>query len=389
MKAVILSAGEGQRLRPFTVMKPKVMLKVANKPILEYVVDALRDSGIRDITMVVGYKKESIMDYFGDGRNFGVRIEYIFQKQQLGTAHALKQAEDNLRGDFLVLPGDNIIDADTVKRVLSTGKYAIAYKVIQNPAKYGMLIAEKGVLKRIVENSGDAGSNLVNTGIYYLDESIFDFIGNEVNLPEVINSMIESGYDFKVVEGNIWLDAVYPWDLLRLNELAMNFRGRNLSGKVERNAVILGDVMIGEGTHIRAGAYIKGPAIISKNCEIGANSFIAPSTSIGENSRIEEFCRIENSIIGDNVVIGAGSYIKDSVIDSGTVIEPRTTVISERAEMRVEGEIHEIKGGAFIGEGCSIGAGCIIRGGTIIGNFSQISPLKLIQGRIPDNSKVL
>ncbi|NOY10516.1 MAG: NTP transferase domain-containing protein, partial [Archaeoglobi archaeon] len=100
MKAVILAAGEGQRLRPFTVSKPKVMIKVGNKPILQYVVEALRDSGIMDIVMVVGYRKDRVMSHFGDGKRFGVRVEYAFQEQQLGTAHALKQAENLVSDEF-------------------------------------------------------------------------------------------------------------------------------------------------------------------------------------------------------------------------------------------------------------------------------------------------
>jgi len=104
-QAIILAAGEGQRLRPFTAAKPKVMLPVANKPILEYVVRALAGNNIRDIVLVVGYRKDKVMSYFGDGHDFGVRIRYVEQRQQLGTAHALRQAEDLAAEEFLVISG--------------------------------------------------------------------------------------------------------------------------------------------------------------------------------------------------------------------------------------------------------------------------------------------
>ena len=110
MKAVILAAGEGMRLRPLTVSEPKVMIPVANRPILEYVVEALVGNDIEDIVIVVGYRKERIMSHFEDGKKFGAKIEYVVQEKQLGNAHALACAKDRLSEDFVVLPGDNIVD---------------------------------------------------------------------------------------------------------------------------------------------------------------------------------------------------------------------------------------------------------------------------------------
>ena len=110
MKAVILAAGEGSRLKPFTATRPKVMIPVGNKPILEYVINALQASGIIDIVMIVGYKREKIMDYFQDGHKWGVNITYLEQFQQLGTAHALKQASHIIKDHFLVINGDTVID---------------------------------------------------------------------------------------------------------------------------------------------------------------------------------------------------------------------------------------------------------------------------------------
>ena len=113
-QAIILAAGEGQRLRPFTVTRPKVMLSIADKPILQYVVEALAQNGIRNIVLVVGYRKEQVFDYMGAGERFGVDITYITQETQLGTAHALAQAKEVAEDEFLVLPGDNLIEADTI-----------------------------------------------------------------------------------------------------------------------------------------------------------------------------------------------------------------------------------------------------------------------------------
>ena len=115
-QAIILAAGEGQRLRPFTVSRPKTMLSIAGKPILQYVVESLAENGIRNIVLVVGYRKEEVFDYMGSGDQFGVGITYVTQKKQLGTAHAMAQAREVAEDEFLVLPGDNLIEAETIAR---------------------------------------------------------------------------------------------------------------------------------------------------------------------------------------------------------------------------------------------------------------------------------
>ena len=386
MQAVILAAGEGQRLRPFTANKPKVMIKVANKPILEYVVEALRDAGILDIIMVVGYKRSRIMSYFGNGSKWGVRIEYAVQEKQVGTAHALKQAEKLIRDDeFLVLAGDNIVDSETIKRV--NEPWTLAYKRAEEPSKYGVLIVSSGKVEKIVEKPEEPVSNLVNTGIYCFTPEIFEKI-EEIDLTSVVNSMIEEGYEFRCVEANVWVDIVYPWDIVKVNDFAMSFSGKVLAGKVE-DSKIVGDVSIGKNSIIRGNVYIKGPVVIGENCEIGPNAVIMPSTSIGDNVKIGAFCYVDNSVVGNNVIIAPNSFVRDSVIDSGTKIDPNFVALSDFAEIKVGEEWCKAKAGVFISENCSIGAGVVAKAGTVIGNNVRIAPLKVVSGFIPDDSVVL
>ena len=388
-QAVVLAAGEGQRLRPFTATKPKVMIRVANKPILEYVVSALRAAGIFDIIMVVGYRKERIMDYFGDGSKFGVKIRYAFQNQQLGTAHALKQAESMVHDSFILLPGDNIVDTSTVKSAI-TEPYALVYKKVKEISKYGAVILENGKIKEIVEKPKEEISHLANTGIYSLDGEVFENIGEVTSIVEVLNRMIRQGYRIRGVEcSGKWYDVVYPWDILRVNDLAMEFEGKKVGGKVESGVTIYGNVVIGDGTVIRSGTYIRGPAVIGSNCEIGPNVVVSPSTSIGDNVSIGPFSVISNSVIGDNVKIGSNCYVEDSVIDSGTVVSSHFAVISDEAEVVVGGELHRIKAGVFVGEDCSIGANVSAEPGSVVGNRVRISSLRVLRGSIPDDSRVV
>ncbi len=389
IQAVILAAGEGQRLRPFTANKPKVMIKVANKPVIGYVVEALRDAGIRNIVVVVGYKRSRVMDYLGNGDKFGVEIQYAIQKQQLGAAHALKQAENLVVSDeIVVVSGDNIFDSKTIEEL--DGAWSIAYKVSDEPSKYGVVVMENGILRKVVEKPRATVGNLVNVGIYRFRREIFDFIGEERDMISVLNTMVSAGIRFRCVEAGRWMDIVYPWDILKVNEMAMDFSGKRVAGKVE-NATIVGDVIVGRGSVVLSGSVVRGRVVIGEDCEIGENCVIKPSTSIGDNCTIGAFSYIENSVIGDNVVIAPGSFIVDSVIDRGCRIDSRFTAVSGRAEMKVTEngvELREVRAGTFMGERCEIGSNVTAEPGTVIGNDVRIGTMKVVRGYLPDSSIV-
>ena len=165
MKAVILAAGEGKRLRPFTETMPKVMLPVANKPVLEYVFDAVKNSGIDEIINVVGYKKEVIMEYFKNYED--VDITYVVQDKQLGTAHALLQAKKYINDPFIVLSGDNIIDQSSISKLIKDkSKHSLLIKEHTHPSKYGVVFVKKSILKEIVEKPKGELGKFISTGIY-------------------------------------------------------------------------------------------------------------------------------------------------------------------------------------------------------------------------------
>lgn len=389
-QAVILAAGEGQRLRPLTVLKPKVMIPIAGKPILQYVVEALAVNGVRHIIMVVGYRKEQVQDYFGSGEKLGVEIDYIVQKQQLGTAHALMHAKDAVADRFLVLPGDNIIKSDTIAPLVEAKPSIILVKKQENVSKYGVVTARKGTVEEIVEKPQEATSNLVNTGIYSLDRGMFEFVEEEVELPMVLNSMIARGYEIAAQETDgIWLDVVYPWDILRLNDIALGAVSLSTAGTVEKGVTMKGAVSIGKGTVIRAGSYLVGPLIIGENAEIGPHACIFPATSIGDQVTISPFSQIRNSAIGNGVHIGPGSILEDSIVDRGSVLGGHFTAFSAGAVIEVEGEYHNVHTGTVVGEHCAIEENVTARPGVILGNHSRVSALKLLSGKIPDGSLVV
>jgi len=389
-QAVILAAGEGQRLRPFTVTKPKVMLSIAGKPILQYVIESLAQNGIRNIVLVVGYKKEHVFDYIGLGEQFGVAITYVTQERQVGTAHALAQTRNVVENEFLVLPGDNLIEASTIAQFVAIKPEAVLVKRVDNPARYGVVTVDEGVVKDITEKPKEAKSNIVNTGIYAFTTEIFNLVEAELDIPDVLNKMLAQGYPINAQETDgTWLDAVYPWDILSLNDAVLSQTQANLGGTIEAGVSIKGLVSVGGDTVIRSNSYIVGPIVIGGNCDIGPNVCILPATSIGDNVVISPFSEIKNSVIGDDVNIGPGCIIQESIIDKGCIIKGHFTACSSEADIKVNDEYHLVNIGAMLGEGCSLGNNVVAQPGVIVGNYSQVQALKLISGRLPDRSLVV
>jgi len=388
-QAVILAAGEGQRLRPFTLNRPKAMLSIADKPILQYIIEALAFNGIRNIVIIVGYRKEQVYDYFGSGERCGVNITYVTQVPQLGTAHALLQARDCVNDEFLVLSGDNLIEAPTIARFVQVKPSALLVKRVENPVRYGVVNIEEGEVRDIAEKPVEAKSNLVNTGIYAFTKDIFRFTEDVLDIPDALNNMMAGDQPIAACETDgTWLDVVYPWDVISLNDAVLKNIGPSLGGTIEAGVSIRGNVVVGAGSIVRSGSCIYGPAVIGSGCEIGPQVCVMPSTSIGDNVTISPFSEIRNSVIGDDVAIGPGSIVSDSVIDKGCVLKGRFTALGGPSEVRVSGESPAINVGVIMGEECQVEGNVTAQPGVIIGNYCQVQMMKTLSGRIPDRSLV-
>ncbi|UCE38376.1 MAG: NTP transferase domain-containing protein [Thermoplasmata archaeon] len=397
MKAVILAAGEGTRLRPFTVSKPKVMIPIANRPIIEYCVEALSQNGIKDIVIVVGYKKESIMSHFEDGKKFGVDIKYALQPKPLGTAHALLQAESEIDCDFLVLPGDNLIDPKEVSNLIeSESPNSLLIAESEIPSKYGVIFLEKETVAKIVEKPTEMLSNLISTGIYRFTPAIFDAIKavgekGDQDLTAVVQHMIEKGDTISGIRGiGKWMDAVYPWDILHVNGMAVTDAKMGIAGNIEEGAQLKGQVFIGEESTVRSGAYIVGPVVIGKGCDIGPNVCIYPSTSIGDNVFIQPFSLIRHSVLMNDVQVGSSSMISNSVIGDGVHIGSHFSTNNDEALIKLESGYHGVKDiGAIIGEDSDIGDQVVTSAGAVVGAKCKISSAKKLEGFLPNRSIVM
>jgi UDP-N-acetylglucosamine diphosphorylase / glucose-1-phosphate thymidylyltransferase / UDP-N-acetylgalactosamine diphosphorylase / glucosamine-1-phosphate N-acetyltransferase / galactosamine-1-phosphate N-acetyltransferase len=320
MQAIVLAAGEGSRMRPLTANRPKVMLPVAGKPLLEQIVVRARDAGIDSFVFVVGYGKSSITDHFGDGDSRGVKIDYAVQDKQLGTGHALQAAEHKAQDRFLVLNGDVLPDSDSLKELATSEENAVAAIKVDDPRRYGVFLQEDGYFKTVVEKSENPPSNLANAGIYSLKRSIFDDLRQaplskrgEYELTDGLN-LLAIKEKIRIITLRSWLEVGRPWDILTANDALLRDLQPTVLGEVEPGAVLKGDVSVGKGTVIMAGSYIEGPAIIGENCKIGPNCFIRPTTVLGNDVRVGNAVEVKNSAVMDGTKIGHLSYVGDSVI---------------------------------------------------------------------------
>ena len=399
MRAVILAAGEGTRMRPLTENRPKVMLPIANKPMLERVIDEVKQAGIRDITLIVGYKKESVKDYFGDGSKFGVNIDYITQEKQMGTGHAFGMASRVCEDRFIALNGDILVSSGHLKKLMKRADDAvITVKSVADARPYGVIETSGEKVTRIVEKSPQPPTDLANAGIYLFNPVIFEAIREtklspreEIEITDSIQLLIDSGNSvgYEPLEEE-WLDIGKPWELLTANELALKTLKGNIEGEVEPNATLKGEVSVGKGTIVRNGAYIVGPVIIGENCDIGPNCFIRPSTSIGNKAHIGNAVEVKNSIIMDDTKIGHLSYVGDSVIGSKCNFGAGTKIANLRLDEKTISVI--VKGlktdsgrrklGCIMGDGVHTGIGSLINVGTVIEAGAAIWPGELVKGEV-------
>ncbi len=401
MKAVILAAGEGTRLRPFTATEPKVMIPVANRPILQYVVESLVKNGIDEIVMVVGYRRQRIMSYFGDGDDFGADIEYVIQRKQPpsgGTAHALYQAKDKIEDEFLVLPGDNVISKETVSDLLNNmDDYSLLITKSETPSKYGVVTLEKGgeEIRNLIEKPQRSPSHLISTGICSFPPEIFRYIEetmkeDDYDIPSVIQKVLKDKSVRVIRTEETWIDAVYPWDLLHVNSAALGNVNKSINGQIEERVIIKGNVRIGKGTRIRGGSFIEGPAVIGEGCDIGPNACILPSSSIGDNTKVAPFTVIRNSVLMRGVLLEANSTVENSVIGEGVRIGTNFSTYSADSRVDAEDGLHQVKKiGVMIAEDSIVGSGVTVESGVIIGKDCEIKSGRTVRENLESGVKAV
>jgi UDP-N-acetylglucosamine diphosphorylase / glucose-1-phosphate thymidylyltransferase / UDP-N-acetylgalactosamine diphosphorylase / glucosamine-1-phosphate N-acetyltransferase / galactosamine-1-phosphate N-acetyltransferase len=384
MQAVILAAGEGKRVRPLTRSRPKAMIPVANRPIIEYVIEALLKNGIREIIVVVGYRKEQVTRFLN---HLDVPIEVVVQDKQLGTGHALLSAKSKIHDNFLVLPGDNYIDPSSIARIKDLPN-AMLVKEHPNPSNFGVVMLNEGHVTGIVEKPEYASSFMVSTGIYSLTREIFSHI-KENDLTDAISSMIESGVKIHGIPADDWQDAIFTWDLLKMNRRLLHNLAPERDGTTSRQTIIQGAVRIGKGSTIGPNTVITGPVIIGNDCTIGPNCCIMPNTSIGSRVSVEPLTVIGDAIIMDDTSIGSHSRIIDTVMGERCILADHTSTWTTSGLLEVEGIVTRSEFGAILGDTVSSGPFSVFKN-SVIGNNTTIEGQTDLTSRyIQDNSRVI
>lgn len=358
MKACIMSGGTGTRLRPLTFKHPKPSIPILNKPSILHLIEHLSREGFNEIVITLGYMGEIIEEQLGDGHIFGVHIDYVYEKEKLGTAGGVKNAEEYLKNEpFIVLGGDHVLSLDLREMYrfheANDALVTIGLLSIDDPREFG--IADMDINNRIHRflekpKSGQIFSNLASTGIYVCSPEIFDLIPENkkydfakdlfpamLAADEKINGMLVRGKWTDVGSSAAYRQAQrWMLDALPGTTIEGNF--------TTRNARIRGPLAIGNNVSIGSNSSLVGPIVIGENTLIGDNVLIGPYSVIGSNCTIENNTRILSSYLFDNVSIGKGSNI------SGAVVADESSV----------------------GEECSLENGTVIGHKVVIGNNSTI-----------------
>jgi len=412
LKAVLLVAGAGERLQPLTATRPKHLLKVAGKPLMQFSLEALKHAGITEIVLITHYRAEDIERCFGDGSELGLKLSYVRQPQILGTGNAAAIAEPFIDEEFVLIYGDLLFGQDTIKVVVDKFKNnnqpaaVMGVVAVDHPENYGIIEqTTKGTVKRIVEKpeAGKAPSNLANAGVYVFTQEIFDkirqtktSIRGEVELTDAITMLAEQGQTVLSAElsKEDWFDVGRPWDLLDANLWALKRIKHCVLGKVEEGAHLNGVVSVAASAHIRSGAYIEGPVFIDEQADIGPNCYIRSGTSIGKKTRVGNAVEIKNSIIMDGTHVGHLSYVGDSILGENCNLGAGTITANLRFDknnikMKIKDKQTDTgrhKLGAILGDNVQTGINTLFMPGTKVGTNTWIGANVMVQQDLPANS---
>ena len=415
MKAVLLAAGEGNRLKPISATRPKHLIKVCGKPILQFCLEAIKRAGIDEAIIVTHYMGESISRFFGDGQKFGLHLSYVEQEAVLGTGNAASVAEPFLNGEsFVLVYGDLLFGQDTIKEVLAQFKEGETSAVIgvvpvDMPENYGVVdLDDQDHVKRIVEKpaEGKEPSNLANAGVYVFSKDVFDRIKQtkessrgEWELTDAITMLANEGKTVIAAQlsKDDWFDVGRPWDLLDANVWALKRMEHRILGNVEQGANLIGPVSVAETARIRSGAYIEGPAFIDEEADVGPNCYIRPCTSIGKKVRVGNACEIKNSILMDGTHVGHLSYVGDSILGEKCNLGAGTVIANLRfdngaVKMMIKDKLVDTgrrKLGAVFGDNVKTGIKSLFTPGVKVGENTWIGANLMVERDLPENSIVV
>jgi mannose-1-phosphate guanylyltransferase/phosphomannomutase len=365
MKAVVMAGGEGSRLRPLTIGRPKPMVPMVSKPVMGHILDLLRRQGITEVVVTLYFMPDVIQSYFGDGSNLGMTIHYAIEETPLGTAGSVKNAQEYLDEPFLIISGDAVTDIN-LKQVVDFHKEKGAeatltlYRV-PNPLEYGVIITDAdGKITQFLEKPswGEVISDTVNTGIYVIDPSVLDLIEEGVSTDwskDVFPQLLESGrplYGY-VADGN-WTDVGDISEYMRAS-------GDVLHHNVHTDELgkhIGGEVWVGEDIEIAPDAQLYGPIYLGKEVKIKGGVIIHGPTVIRDYTIVDNRAHIDRSIIWRNCYIGEGAEIRGAIVGRQCTVKSKAVLFE----------------GVVLGDNSLVGEGAVLHANVKIWPEKEIEP---------------
>ena len=386
MKAIILAAGEGAHLSPFSETRPISMIGVAGRTMLDNTFGLLKSAGINDIFIVVRHKKDKLIERLQQQDHNGLNLHYVEQKRKLGIGHAVMQIKNKISpGEyFLLLYGDTLTAENIFSKVQqSFHSFKCPVASICLPPSNQMfgnvfLNARMEITKIVEKPKGNNLGNYVLSGVFILPASFFKLLKSSGNsMEKALKKVVaEEGLRASMWEDE-WLDVVYPWEILTANKMIMDSWQESSIAKtatLEANVTLQGIVHIKAGAIIKSGAVLEGPCCIGEGSYIGNNSLIRSYTSVGKNCKVGSGVELKNCVVMDNSQIGRLSFVGDSVLGenvdmgAGCMTVNRTVdwkPISVKNGKRPMGT-GMTKLGAFLGDGVVVGAGNTLQPGMVV-----------------------
>lgn len=397
MHLVIMAAGEGSRMRPLTDTTAKPLLKICWKTLIEHNIESII-SEFDEIFFIVKYKKEQFSTYFGSTYH-GKPVHYIVQMDEKSwTGAAILSLDGKISGEFVVVSGDDLYEADDILTLKNTPGYSVLAKSVDRREDFGIFSVDtSGKLTGIIEKPTDPSyGNLANIGVFKMDDQVFPILRTlplssrgELEITDLMQKYIEGGSITLVEAKGKWITIGYPWDLLKANnEIIGNYSETlNKWAIIEPSVFINWSIYLEEGVIIKSGTSIEWNVYFGKWSVIGPNAYIRWNTSIGEGSKIGFSVECKSSYIGDHSSIPHLSYIGDSIIGNFVNIGGNSMVANLRHdEKNIRVLIKEKlidswrrKLGMIIGDGAHLGIGTIVYPGRVISTSGTTLPGEIIK----------